>query len=168
MIWNVTTAPDTMPVSYESLRAHCRIDTDDERLLLLDYIAQATEYAEQKLGMSLVTRTITAKFDKGEALHLPRGPVLDVVSIKDEDGNDVAGRHFRVGNSDRIATQHPGPLTIVYTAGYVSVPADIAGSIRLHAATLYSWREDRTAAAANPVHRLDDFYAARSFNPRVF
>ncbi|HEX8342847.1 MAG TPA: head-tail connector protein [Tepidisphaeraceae bacterium] len=104
MIITVTSPPATMPVTYEQIAAHCRVTTDRERDLMLAYIAQATEYAEQAMEMSLVIRTINARFHAGEDLRLPRGPVTEIVSVKDDSGSDVAGRHCRVGNSDRIET----------------------------------------------------------------
>jgi uncharacterized phiE125 gp8 family phage protein len=131
--------------------------------------AAAAEYAEEALGASLITRTITAEFYEGEKLFLPRGPVMTVTSVTDAGGRAVGWRLERYGRSDLLVTTaaYTTPLTVVYTAGYGSgitnVPADIRHAIRTHVATLYENRESVSDKAKMPVpHSLADFYRMKS------
>jgi hypothetical protein len=163
MILTTITSPSAAyPDHLLYLQARVEPDAPDAELLNEHY-RQAFRYAEQMLKMSLTPCTLAVRFDEGEPLHLPRGPVTEVMHVRDDAGNDIAYEQHRVGNSDRIRTQSRCPVTVTYKAGFAEgeLPADIAGAIRVHAATLWAWREDKTAAAANTVHRLDDFYRWR-------
>jgi hypothetical protein len=149
----------------------------------MDLLAGCTSYAETILQCCLLPQTITATYDvrdvgchpweplnvyelgAGKGFALPRGPVISITSIID--ANSVAVPYWRhtTGNLDLIVPDYPivpaqCPLTVVYQAGYATIPADILNAIRVHTATMYMLREDVSALPANAVHKIDDYYRA--------
>jgi hypothetical protein len=189
MKWEITTKPTTKIFGWDKLRPHLRVDDPDERDYVLELEDECTSYAEEKMERSLIARTITATFwaeDVSDAppilpmvnyaaqpyrcrqaLHLPRGPVASITSVKDSNNNDIDYTLERVGNSDRVRltpTSVNYPVTVVYVAGHASVedvPADIKGAIRTHIATRYAIREAVHEGALTPVTNLDEFYRLR-------
>jgi hypothetical protein len=183
MQWSVTTPATGTVLTWTQLKAHLKPASTSEQPLIMDYLASATAYAETMLQCCLLPQTITAIYDHrdigyqlnywqlpehyGRGLELPRGPligtptsVLDATSTAvpyaiHEDGNAI-----RVVPSEAIGAAQL-PVTIVYQAGYPVIPADILNAIRVHVATLYMVRESVTNLAANPVHKIDDFYRFR-------
>lgn len=167
MRYSVTTPPDpTTPlVDWEMMRAHLRLADDRQRLLVMSYVAEATEYAEDAMQCSLVPRTITAVYDVGDEIVLARGPIISVESVEDSAGNAVGYARRDVGNRTTLTVTGSTsfPLTVVYRTGFASVPASIAGTIRVHAASKYLVRESHVInGSVADVHKLDAFYAARS------
>lgn len=158
MKWTVTTLPATTPVSYSQVSSHLRLDNDAERGDVLDHIAAATEYAEQAMECSLITRTITAVIYASDphathygqpyfgqpyfgttydatwrrAYELPRGPLVAVTSVTDANGDSPTYHVERHGNAEMLVTTSKwvAPLTVVYTAGYGSDPTSVPADIR--------------------------------------
>lgn len=175
MRWDVTTPPTERPVTWAECKAHLRLGSNAEQAYVEGLIDAATDYAEQSMGCSLVTRTITASFEAGECLTLPRGPLVQLLSATDADGLVVtaAYRPVRVGRSDRLvrtplsAGPAVWPLAVVYRAGFGGagqVPAGIRHAIRMHVATLYGNREHVTSAAGvkEVPGSLTEFYRLHS------
>ncbi len=164
MRYDITTPPTALPFEWPILKAH-RVLEDEDRELAMIYAAQATAHAEELLEMSLVTRTITATFYSGDELYLPRGPVSQVVSVTDATSATIDYLHERIGNRDyiTIGADYVRPLVVVYTAGYAvdKVPADIVGTILVHAATLHAYREQFTPEGIRTVYKLDEYYKRR-------
>ena len=161
--------PAAQALSWPAMKAHLRLDVDDEREYVLSLLAQATAHAEALLQVALMPRMVTATYDAGEAIELPRGPVLEVQSVTDSEGTEVTyavrrrGSRTTVDLDDGLPVSYP--VEVAYSAGYsgsAAIPADIIGAIRIHAATLYSWREDASPVSASKVHHLDDWYRYRS------
>lgn len=182
--------PATPIVTVDQMRAHLRLDSPvsaDDAAVLSDLVDAATEYAEQSLGASLVTRTITAVFAADEPhagpagrpfaclspfarLYLPRGPVASVASVTAGDGQQLAAVYpGRDGTGDYVAfvglVLKP-PITVVYAAGYgpnvSDVPADVRMAVRMHAGVLFQQRantddDGKTAVPAG----LATFYAGK-------
>ena len=185
MKWTQTT-PAAQLFAFGDLAYHLRIDADAqstaEQNYVLSLLAAATEYAEESLFASLITRTITAVYYGAEPLDLPRGPVQGVTSVVDENDNAIAGYSLiRVGRNDRIevpryyrywlrdwdTTVPIATLTAVYQAGFgdavSNVPADILQAVRAHVGLMYERREaagDRTLT--DVPHSLAAFYARKS------
>ena len=161
--------PGAATITWPAMKAHLRLDVDDEREYVTQLVAQATAHAEALLQQALMPRMVTATFDAGESIELPRGPVLEVQNVTDSEGVEVSyavrrrGHTVTVDLDDGLPVSYP--VEVVYSAGYsgsAAVPPDIIGAIRIHAATLYSWREDASPVAASKVHHLDDWYRYRS------
>lgn len=137
--------PTVYPVAYDEVtKAHLRLTSDDSRDLVNELIAACTEYAENATSSSLITRAVTAVFEQGDALYLPRGPIVSITSVTDDAGTvltDYDLSHW--GNATLLVpeTSFVFPLTVVYQAGYGStganVPAIFRMAIRAHVATLF-------------------------------
>lgn len=162
----VTSAPATRPVDWLLAKAHLRLDDAADKAGIELAIDAATDYAQEAMACSLVEQEITATFYAGEPIHLPRGPLLAVASVTDDNDTVITDYDVeRVGNSDRLKINvgFTYPLTVVYTAGYETVPASIRQAILMHVATLYNNRETVTDKAKMPVpHTLEDFYRLKS------
>ena len=65
------------------MKSHLRLDVDDEREYVLSLLAQATAHAEALLQVALMPRMVTAIYEAGEAIELPRGPVMEVLAVTD-------------------------------------------------------------------------------------
>lgn len=174
MKWVVTTAPTEQPISEDQLKTHLRIIGEaegSEHFALL--IATAVDYAQEKISCSLCEQTMTATFYDGEftggILRLPRGPIIDVVSVADANGAITDFTIYRVGNSDRLLLNvaATAPVTVEYSAGYGAaedVPAAIRQALLTHCGTLYENRESvitGTIVASVP-NSLEDFYRLRA------
>jgi hypothetical protein len=191
MYYTYTRPTSPAVISWAQMQAQLRVVTDDEQQFVTDLVDACTEYAEQALDSSLLTRTITAVYDapsvlnpggfigswpsnwhNGQRFFLPRGPVPigGVVSITDTNGKSLSFTQDRSGFAD-YAVLTPdqnfvSPLTIVYSAGYGSaaanVPGDICMAIRLHASTLFEQRASTDEKQILAVpHSLEAFYANR-------
>ncbi len=170
MNWTITTPPSALPIEYVELKRRLKLATDDDeqRDDLMLFAAECVSYAERKMQISLMPRTITAHFWSDDQLRLPRGPVIEVVSCTDANSTAVTYELSTVGNSDRLtltSTPSDYPLTVVYRAGHeldeygaVTIDADILGLIRTHICTAWRFREAYSTSSIATVWKLDDFY----------
>jgi uncharacterized phiE125 gp8 family phage protein len=189
------TAPGSALFAFSDIAYHLRIDSDVQALTaeqnyVNSLVAAATEYAEEALYASLVTRTITATFflDDGPSLTLPRGPVQSITSVTDQDGAHPGYTLERYGRYDQIicpSWRLPMPymaiwdnypviqqlprrsLAVVYQAGFgdaaTNVPADIMQAIRVHVGLMYEQRQSATDRTITAVpHSLEAFYRLKS------
>ena len=164
------TPPAAFPVDAAAARAHLRIDETSQGSSPLDlYIAAAVDFAEDSMECSLMPRELMATFYGGERVILPRGPVLDIVSVSNAVETATTAYTTRnVGNTIEIlpTVSLLYPVTVVYHAGYESaavVPAAIKAAILAHVGTLYENREsiaDKSMAVV--PHSLADFYRLKS------
>jgi len=183
-MWSGTRPTSPPLLTYPQLAAQLRIDDFDEQTYIMDLLDAATEYAEQALDSSLLTRTITATYYTSQTfdmypglfwgyekrLVLPRGPVSAIQSITDADANNITQYQLqRHGFTDEVSIRqtYTAPLTIVYTAGYgdtaADVPADIRLALRTHVASLWRTRESISDRQMIPTPQsLADFYARRN------
>lgn len=171
--WIVTVPPtaDTYPVTIADVQTHLRLPNTTGVAIILQ---GATDYAEDALSMALLPRTILATFYSGERLILPRGPLLEIVSIKD--ANDTSVTAYKIKHQGHTAEIIPDagiiyPASITYRAGYATA-ADIPASIRLgilaHCGTHYENRESTSDKSKQAVpHSLADFYRLKSHNVGV-
>lgn len=170
MKWLESTAPTGLPVTVSAATDHNRIPSENgETAYIQSLIEAATDYAQETMACSLMARTITATFYQGEKIHLPRGPLISITSVTDDDGVVITDYDIeRVGHTDRlkINSSYKSPLVVVYQAGYASaaaIPATIRHAILAHVGTLYRNREsvsDRTLI--NVPDQLAAFYRMKS------
>jgi hypothetical protein len=195
MEWQVTTPPVGTVLTWQQLKSHIHPASSSEQSYIMDLLASATSYAETMLQSCLLPQTITATYDAQDIPHrwefredyingwhhqrleLPRGPIIQIDDVIDDNGNDIPYVRHTAGNAEYIVplielNNSQLPITVVYQAGHgnpggsqdsgsgsaVTIPADILSAIRVHVATMYMVRESVTNLAANPVHKLDDFY----------
>jgi len=161
----LVTAATEQPVSLADIKAHCRIDHDDEDGLLNALIAAATQHVEQRTGKQLVEQTWEAAWDGrclSRLLVLPVAPVLQVSSIAyvDREGADdtanLADFHAvknedeawlepKSGNAWPPMAPEPNALSITYAAGF-GAPADVPANLTLAIKQIVAhWYEHREA-----------------------
>lgn len=183
MLWNVTTSPSSAVLTWTQLKNHVRPGgLKDQEYIMTDLLPSAYDYAETMLECALSPQTITVTYDIEDIggfraqewnyldqwtgcprWQVPRGPILSITSITDVNGHAVAYQRHTAGNADYIIPMQPiyfnqCPVTMIYQAGYESIPQSILNAIRVHVATLYMVREDTTNLAANPIHKIEEFY----------
>ncbi|QQP93560.1 phage head-tail connector protein (plasmid) [Skermanella sp. TT6] len=174
MSYRIITPAAGLPVSLEDLKAHLRIDHEDEDALLFGYLAAATGHVETILNRPLlatVMETVLPGFPCGPIdLH---GRTIAVESITYLDGAEVEqtvnpsiyrlstasepGRVYLRTNAVWPATAcAPDAVRIRYLSGFGTDPSDIPEAIR-HALLLLValWHSERlpvsVGAAVNKI-----------------
>lgn len=173
--WFVSTqaSPDAYTVYFEQLWEHLRVEQDQAGPIRL-YLMAAVEYAERRLASAILPQSITVRFEDGEPMKLPRGPLLEITSVTDDDGTPITAYVLRyVGRSILLELKRSAtfPLTVVYRAGYTTttLPNAIKVAVMTHAGTLYENRESVSDKAKVPVpHSLEDFYRAYTRDVGVY
>ena len=129
----------TEPVLLVDAKAWLRIDLSDDDALLTALIKAARIACEKYANQSFISRTVTAKISNGLGnFYLPYGPVILVTSVKDGD--------TALSNYD-VATPYVSDLTVVYTAGYSTLPEDIKVAIKAQIGFMYENRGDAEKAS---------------------
>lgn len=112
----IVTAPTVNPVTLDAVKAHLRVDTNDEDALIETLIAAAVDYVSGRngfTGRALVTQTwdyYLAEFPANNAaIVLPLPPVQSVTEITYKDSD---------GSTQTLATS-------VYSANVASEPAAV-------------------------------------------
>lgn len=106
-----TVAPVASPVTLDELKAHARIDENDQDTYLEVLIEAATEYIEGYLNKALMTQTWVLTTDMWPARHrifLPKAPLQSVSTVK---YLDSAGVQQTVDSAEwRVSGTNPGIL----------------------------------------------------------
>jgi len=161
--------PIVEPVTVDQIRRHCKIEEDEEDLLIEQKIPAAREWVENYTGRIVAQRTLVQHFRAwGTYLELRRRPIVAVVSIA---YNGLAGdatltdAAFSTGlNPVRIypsGTGWPplrtgGSITVAYTAGYAAgeVPPSMIEAIIVLVAGMLDERAGAYDNAARAAERL--------------
>jgi uncharacterized phiE125 gp8 family phage protein len=171
----LTLGPTEEPVSLDEAKAHCRVDLDDDDLLIEDLIIAARESLELETARSFLTTQWTMGIDDfprcGQTILLPRSPVQEVTSIHYTDvdgveqtlstdvyGVDVSSEpgviYLKPSQSWPSIYGVPRPIQIAFIAGWedvLYVPAGIKSAIKLLVA---HWYEAREAAAEKAMTEI--------------
>lgn len=168
----LVTAATEVPVSQAEIKAHCRVDHDDDNGLLDALVLAATAHVEERVGKRLLQQTWRSTWD-GRGLQrivdLPVVPVVSVDSISfiDRDGQEgtatVADFHLvksedeawlepKAGNAWPVVAAEPGALWVTYKAGFGSaadsVPPNLVLAIKQIVAHWYEHRETMVFGAS--------------------
>lgn len=147
----VTIEPAVEPVSLDEFKAHARIVTSNEDLLLEQYIISARKWTEEYLWKALITQTIVQRSDRfpsGDILEFERGPVQSLTSIAYKDETEASQtlatteytldpvplnqRVFLSYNKTWPTTlTHYNVVTLTYVAGYGATPESVPMPIRV-------------------------------------
>ncbi len=146
----LTTPPATEPISLGDMKAHIRLEIDDDDGLVAGLIRSARAHIEQRLSRALITQTWVAYFDAFPLpfIELPRPPLIAVSGITYVDTAgatqtwasseyivDVAREPGRVelafNESYPIIRRQANSVLVTYTAGYGKSPDDVPFDIRL-------------------------------------
>lgn len=165
----------TYPVSVVELKAHLRIDADDdtEDLLLAAYIAAATQWCEEYNGRKFLDTTCVEVFDAFPTQFEPRNhPLSSVTSIvytdTDGDAQTLDAADYQVdtqSETPRIVVAYngswpdtravPNAVTLTYVAGY-GADADDVPQIKRHAILMLagSLYENRETTSPIQIHQV--------------
>lgn len=81
-------APAVEPISLDEMKAHLRVDYDDEDPLIRGYISAARQRLEKRCGRAFVQQTWELQTDEFEdSFEIPKPPTVSITSVKylDED-----------------------------------------------------------------------------------
>lgn len=135
----------TEPVTPAEIKEYLRIDLDDDDTLLGILIKAARKSCEAYTNVSFVEREVTAELmNQLGGQPLPYGPVGDIISFKDCNGDDVDEDNYKIDGVQfkRVKTCFDGPITVSYNAGYEALPEDLKVALMCQVAWLYEHRGD--------------------------
>jgi len=156
--------PTVEPVTVDDLKAHLRVDGDDEATLVASLISAARVHLEQRLGLGFLTQSWTQIMDAWPStgcIRLALNPLqnVDVVRViaDDEAVEVVAATAYVFDRSQSSARLAPrlgqcwpkpgrvlGGIEIDYTVGFGANPGDVPEPLRQAIRLLAShWFERR-------------------------
>lgn len=161
MTYALITPPGAEPISLADLKAHLRIDGDDEDALLASLVRTARAHLERTAGLALISQGWRLYLDAWPeigAIEIARGPVISVDAIRvfDELGEEsaisLAGhvldgiqRPARLWLRERpAARQAINGIEVDFTAGFGEAGEDVPDMLKramlVHAAHMYEFR----------------------------
>lgn len=174
-------APTALPVSLAELKAHCRIDLDEDDALLMGYLRAAVEWVESYTGLALISSTwqqTASAFPTASirypnaAIELSRRPVQAITAIDYLDAGGVAAvldpsiyvlagvggnrRSARItlgtGQAWPAIYTHSEAVTVTYIAGFGDTHNEVPELIR-HALMLLvsTWYDYRGDLEQGPA-----------------
>ena len=134
-----------MPISIQDGKAQCRVDTDEDDLLISDYIGTATSRCELAARRTFITTTYDAYFDRWPpySFEFPLPPLQSVTGFyyTDDDGVETewAATNYIVDTSSTpgrlrfkrtavmpsVSLQEINGVRIRFVAGYGGDPSDV-------------------------------------------
>lgn len=151
----VVTPPGSEPVALDDAKAHLRVTGTDEDGPIAGYLSAARSHVENYLGRALITRALLLKLDCAwpkdtfaPRIVLPSPPLVVVSAITYVDAGD--GTTKTLASNQYLVSGHNGAgvvvpafgvtwpsvrnlvdvITVAFTAGYGTAPANIPESIR--------------------------------------
>lgn len=139
----------TEPVTLAEAKAWIRVDTaitaDDT--LITELIKVARAQCEGFLGVSLISRTVTAILNNSAGnIELPYGPLVSFTSLTDVNGDAITSDDYTLQGIGFKWLKEPCDeyMTAVYTTGYTTVPLNFKTAVKEQVAWLYDSRgEDK-------------------------
>ncbi|WP_297842912.1 phage head-tail connector protein [uncultured Roseibium sp.] len=170
------TTPASAPLlTTDQARQQCRVDGEDEDVLLDAYVSAATRTVEERSGRKLLPQTWQATWCAppfGDILQFPIGPVLSVEAITYYDVDNVeqtfGAANYRLLKDDESAWietvsgvdwprvyDRSDAFSVSFVAGYgaaSAVPVELVQAARLLVAHWYENRENSAVA----MHEMTD------------
>ena len=161
MTYAVITPPPAEALTLADIKAHIRIDQDDEDDLLQGLIIVAREHLERTTGLVLISRQLRLYLDRwprAGAVEISRGPVQAVseVRIYDDQGVETIvdlSDHVVDGSARPVRLwlrNRPSPgqaingIEIDFTAGFGEASTDVPDTLKrammIHIAQMYEFR----------------------------
>lgn len=139
----LVTPPAVEPLTYDELKAHLRVDTDDERSLIEALGRTARKLAERNTGRSFITQTLDLFDDVFRPiLYLSHGPIQSVETVEwtDESGgaNVVPPAEYQV---DLVST----PARLLPAPGFVWPVVDPQTVNAVRVRVIAGWGDDGDA-----------------------
>jgi len=160
--WSSTGLTGSEPLTTAEAKSHLRITSSDEDTLIDTYVSAARQWMELYLNRSIPQQTIVCVLDEfphdGQHIRLPQSPASAITSIQyvDTDGDtqvwgssnytlDTYSEPSRAEAAYNVSYPSTRPqhnaVTITYTAGYSTIPADIKHALKMVVGSLYMMRE---------------------------
>lgn len=129
---------ETEPVTLDEVKVACKIDLDydGEDDYLNDLIVSARVQLENFTGRSFGKKTLEMYSDS-KYFELLYGPVINILKITDEDGNEIELKH---PNRKHQRLKFNCPVYVKYEAGYTKLPAPLKEAILKQIETNYDYR----------------------------
>jgi len=158
-------APTDPVLSLDDIKAHMRVEGDDDDALIASYVRAAEMWLERYTGRALMqqTRKITVRGQSGRLVPLTVPPVAEIVSVTYTDVLGGAGTvpdadYTLAVNGDEAGLIAPTlgrdggrTYTILYRTGAAQaqdVPEPLRQAVRLLAGSFYEAREDVVVGAS--------------------
>ena len=122
------------PVTLDELKDFAAVDFDDHDEMLSELLVSARDEVERYTGLSLIQKTITARWEELTTAEIPYGPVTAIV---DEVNYTIEGL---IGDFPCLKADSEAPITITYTAGYLEVPNTLKTAIKILATEMITKR----------------------------
>lgn len=149
-------------IDLTDMKRHLRVDHDDEDLLISGLTDAAVATVEAHIQRLLSPREVVLQLPGlpcgRDPVELPGGAVQSVASVSIS-GTDFPGciafgssPALLIPPSDWPVVEAGGyPVTITYTAGYASAPADLVVAVKMICASLYENRQNSSPGSMSPV-----------------
>lgn len=146
-------APPAEPLALSDLKAHLRLEGEEEDAVLARLIKATRQHMEQETGLCLITRRWRLYLDRWPGscvIQISKGPVqaLEAMTVYDAAGapHELDSSLYALDKGGRLEGPSPGggPLEIDFTAGFGltgdDVPEPLRQAMLLHAGHLYEYR----------------------------
>ncbi|MBB3947185.1 putative phiE125 gp8 family phage protein [Rhizobium skierniewicense] len=161
MTYAQLTPPQAEALTLADVKAHLRLDGDDEDALLTSLIATARDYLERQTGLCLMRQSFRLYLDDwplNSVILIAKGPVqaIETILVFDDAGDpfDVTAIEKLLDGEGRPARlwvrQPPAPgqplngIEIDFTAGFGESGADVPDTLKramlVHIAHMYAFR----------------------------
>jgi len=137
------------PVTLQEVKNWLRIDLDDDDDILTMLITAARETLEAYTNVSFISRVVKATIkNQLGGYPLPYGPVGDIISFTDKDGEDITDYEITGTDFKQVETAFFDPVTVEYNAGYSVPPTDFKTAILCQVALMYENRGEATISGS--------------------
>lgn len=162
MALTLIAGPLMEPVTLAQAKAHLRVDTMEEDILISSLILTSRLHIEAALGLALITQTWQLTLNdwpKGNAIPLPLHPVSAVVAVRTIDAGGTVttlapsaaildqGPPARVVNTSQLWPSVPAAangIAVTFTAGFGPAAEDVPQPVRQALLLLVAhWYEHR-------------------------
>ena len=154
------TQPASLPIDLSKIKSFMRIigDEDDATItqMLLASINRAEMLTNRQLGGIATFSLYLDKMPSCSKIKLPKSPLVEIVSVKyrDEDENEqtLDASEYWVDekstpaeltfvNPEKATSPKPNAVTILFRAGYETIPAEVVHWLCIMTGTMYEHRE---------------------------
>jgi hypothetical protein len=137
----------TEPVDLTEAKNFCKIDVDDDDALIESLITTGRIMCEDYTNIGFVKRTVIVELNNGNGnCYLPLGPVGEIESLKDMDGNEITDPEYGGSTWKQIISPRYNRMVITYEAGYETLPENLRTALLN---TIYYLYDNRAVGVDN-------------------
>lgn len=136
----------TEPVTLQEGRDWAKVEVTDDDAIITALLSAARGDCEKYVGISFVQRSVIAILNNSLGnIRLPYGPINNITSIQDFDGNDFSDYSVRGVMHKRLCYPKSNYIQASYTAGYFTLPEEFKAAIKERFLELFQQRGDAPA-----------------------